>query len=76
MMRFLAASVAKLRELGWESSTRHHHHQDHNHSTVSGEFSHYPLRAIVRSRRRDARDPHGLRSVGFVRTAELLTRDG
>jgi hypothetical protein len=71
----LGRVVAKLRELGWESSTDIIITQDHNHSTVSGDVSHYPLRAIVDGAV-GAPDPHGYAVSGFVRTAELLTRDG
>ena len=71
----LGRIVAKLRELGWENSTDIIITQDHNHSTVSGDVSHYPLRAIV-DRAVGAPDPHGYAVSGFVRTAELLTRDG
>src|SRR5215471_5921004 len=39
--------VEKLRQLGWEDSTDIIITQDHNHSTVSGDIAHYPLRAIV-----------------------------
>jgi arylsulfatase A-like enzyme len=65
----------KLRQLGWEDSTDIIITQDHNHSTVSGDFAHYPLRAIV-DRGVGAPDSHGYSVSGFVRTAELLTRDG
>jgi arylsulfatase A-like enzyme len=71
----LGRIVAKLRELGWENSTDIIITQDHNHSTVSGDISHYPLRAIV-DHAVGAPDPHGYAVSGFVRTAELLTRDG
>jgi arylsulfatase A-like enzyme len=71
----LGRIVAKLRELGWENSTNIIITQDHNHSTVSGDVSHYPLRAIA-DRSVGAPDPHGYSVSGFVRTAELLTRDG
>jgi arylsulfatase A-like enzyme len=71
----LGRIVSKLRELGWESSTDIIITQDHNHSTVSGDVSHYPLRAIA-DRTVAAHDPHGYSVSGFVRTAELLTRDG
>jgi arylsulfatase A-like enzyme len=71
----LGRIVAKLRELGWENSTDIIITQDHNHSTVSGDVSHYPLRAIT-DRAVGAPDPHGYAVSGFVRTAELLTRDG
>jgi arylsulfatase A-like enzyme len=66
----LGRIVEKLRQLGWEDSTDIIITQDHNHSTVSGDVAHYPLRAIV-DREVGPHDPHG-----FVRTAELLTRDG
>jgi hypothetical protein len=42
---------------------------------VSGDIDHYPLRAIV-DRGVGAPDTHGYSVSGFVRTAELLTRDG
>jgi arylsulfatase A-like enzyme len=71
----LGRILAKLRELGWEDSTDIIITQDHNHSTVSGDVSHYPLRAIA-DRAVGAPDPHGYAVSGFVRTAELLSRDG
>ena len=71
----LGRIVAKLLELGLENSTDIIITQDHNHSTVSGDVSHYPLRAIA-DRAVGATDPHGYAVSGFVRTAELLTRDG
>ena len=71
----LGRVVEKLRQLGWEESTDIIITQDHNHSTVSGDVAHYPLRAIV-DRGVGAHDPHGYSVSGFVRTAELLTRDG
>jgi hypothetical protein len=71
----LGRVVTKLRELGWENSTDIVITQDHNHSTVSGDVSHYPLRAIT-DRDIGVPDPHGYAVSGFVRTAELLTRDG
>ena len=71
----LGRVVEKLRQLGWEESTDIIITQDHNHSTVSGDVAHYPLRAIV-DRGVGAPDPHGYSVSGFVRTAELLTRDG
>src|SRR5689334_6366485 len=71
----LGRIVSKLRELGWENSTDIIITQDHNHSTVSGDVSHFPLRATA-DRTVGARDPHGYAVSGFVRTAELLTRDG
>jgi arylsulfatase A-like enzyme len=65
----------KIRELGGEGSTDIIITQDHNHSTVSGDVSHFPLRRIV-----DASvgspDPYGYSVSGFVRTAELLSLDG
>jgi arylsulfatase A-like enzyme len=71
----LGRVVEKLRQLGWDKSTDIIVTQDHNHSTVSGDLAHYPLRAIVDGGV-GANDPHGYSVSGFVRTAELLTRDG
>jgi arylsulfatase A-like enzyme len=71
----LGRIAEKIRQLGWENSTDIIITQDHNHSTVSGDSAHYPLRAIV-DRGVGAPDPHGYSVSGFVRTAELLTRDG
>ena len=71
----LGRVVEELRQLGWEESTDIIITQDHNHSTVSGHVAYYPLRAIV-DRDIGAQDPHGYSVSGFVRTAELLTRDG
>jgi len=71
----LGRVVDKLRQLGWEQSTDIIITQDHNHSTVSGDVGHYPLRAIV-DRGVGSQDPYGYSVSGFVRTAELLTRDG
>ncbi len=71
----LGRIVDKVRQLGWEDSTDIIITQDHNHSTVSGDIAHYPLRAIV-DRGVGSRDPLGYSVSGFVRTAELLTRDG
>jgi len=71
----LGRVLEKLRQLGWAESTDIIITQDHNHSTVSGDVAHYPLRAIV-DRGVGAHDPHGYSVSGFVRTAELLTRDG
>jgi arylsulfatase A-like enzyme len=71
----LGRIVEKLRRLGWDKSTDIIITQDHNHSTVSGDVEHYPLRAIVDGTI-GAHDPHGYSVSGFVRTAELLTRDG
>jgi arylsulfatase A-like enzyme len=71
----LGRIVEKLRQLGWDKSTDIIITQDHNHSTVSGDVEHYPLRTIV-DRGVGAHDSHGYSVSGFVRTAELLTRDG
>jgi len=71
----LGRVIEKLRQLGWDKSTDIIVTQDHNHSTVSGDVAHYPLRAIVDGGV-GAHDPHGYSVSGFVRTAELLTRDG
>jgi arylsulfatase A-like enzyme len=71
----LGRVMAKIRQLGWEQSTDIIITQDHNHSTVSGDVAHYPLRAIV-DRGVGSPDPHGFSVSGFVRTAELLIRDG
>ena len=71
----LGRVVEKLRQLGWAESTDIIITQDHNHSTVSGDVAHFPLRAIV-DRDVAEHDPHGYSVSGFVRTAELLTRDG
>jgi arylsulfatase A-like enzyme len=71
----LGRVVEKLRQLGWEASTDIIITQDHNHSTVSGDVAYYPLRAIV-DRGIGAVSRDGYSVSGFVRTAELLTRDG
>ena len=71
----LGRVVEELRQLGWEKSTDIIITQDHNHSTVSGDVAYYPLREIV-DRGIGSHDPHGYSVSGFVRTAELLTRDG
>src|SRR5829696_3126816 len=71
----LGRVVEKLRQLGWEESTDIIITQDHNHSTVSGDVAHFPLRAIV-DNDVGPPDPHGYSVSGFVRTAELLNRDG
>src|SRR6266852_7273455 len=65
----------KIRQLGWEQSTDIIITQDHNHSTVSGDITHYPLRGIVDGGV-GSHDPYGYSVSGFVRTAELLTQDG
>jgi arylsulfatase A-like enzyme len=71
----LGRVMDKLRQLGWEQSTDIIITQDHNHSTVSGDVGHFPLREIVDGGA-GVPDPHGYSVSGFVRTAELLTRDG
>jgi len=71
----LGRVLEKLRQLGWDKSTDIIITQDHNHSTVSGDVALYPLRAIADDGV-GAPDPHGYSVSGFVRTAELLTRDG
>jgi arylsulfatase A-like enzyme len=71
----LGRVIDKIRQLGWEQSTDIIITQDHNHSTVSGDFGHYPLRGIVDGDVASP-DPYGYSVSGFVRTAELLTRDG
>jgi len=71
----LGRVMDKIRELGWEQSTDIIITQDHNHSTVSGDIARYPLRGIVDGGV-GSHDPHGYSVSGFVRTAELLTRDG
>src|SRR5712691_6867008 len=71
----LGRVVDKFRQLGWEQSTDIIITQDHNHSTVSGDAAHYPLRGIVDGGV-GSHDPYGYSVSGFVRTAELLTQDG
>ena len=71
----LGRVVDKLRQLGWEQTTDIIITQDHNHSTVSGDVAHYPLRAIADGRV-GSHDPYGYSVSGFVRTAALLTLDG
>jgi arylsulfatase A-like enzyme len=71
----LGRVVEKLRQLAWEASTDIIITQDHNHSTVAGDIAHFPLRAIV-DRGIGAVSRDGYSVSGFVRTAELLTRDG
>src|SRR5213592_934523 len=71
----LGRVMDKLRQLGWEQSTDIIITQDHNHSTVSGDVGHFPLRDIADGAA-GLPDPHGYSVSGFVRTAELLTRDG
>src|SRR4051812_2046216 len=71
----LGRIVQKVRELGWEQSTNIIITQDHNHSTVSGDIAHFPLRTIVDGGP-GPQDGYGYSVSGFVRTAELLTRDG
>jgi arylsulfatase A-like enzyme len=71
----LGRVLAKLRELGWEETTDIIITQDHNHSTVSGDVAHFPLRGLAQGRV-TAPDPYGYPVSGFVRTAALLTMDG
>jgi arylsulfatase A-like enzyme len=71
----LGRVMDKLRQLGWEQSTDIIITQDHNHSTVSGDVGHFPLRDIADGGA-GAVDPYGYSVSGFVRTAELLSRDG
>jgi arylsulfatase A-like enzyme len=71
----LGQVMDKIRLLGWERSTNIIITQDHNHSTVSGDVGHYPLRGIDDGDV-GSHDPHGYSVSGFVRTAELLTQDG
>ena len=71
----LGRVMDKIRQLGWEQSTDIIITQDHNHSTVSGDVAHYPLRDIVDGGV-GSHDPYGYSVSGFVRTAELLTQDG
>ncbi len=71
----LGKVVDKIRQLGWAQTTDIIITQDHNHSTVSGDVAHYPLREIVDGGI-GSHNSHGYSVSGFVRTAELLTRDG
>jgi len=71
----LGRVMGKLRQLGWEQTTDIIITQDHNHSTVSGDVAHYPLRGIADGRV-GSHDPYGYSVSGFVRTAALLTLDG
>jgi arylsulfatase A-like enzyme len=71
----LGKVVDKIRQLGWSQTTDIIITQDHNHSTVSGNLSEFPLRKITDGSV-SAPDSSGYSVSGFVRTAELLTRDG
>ena len=71
----LGRVVERLRQLDWEKSTDIIVTQDHGHGTVSGDVAYFPLRSIV-DRGVGSYDPHGFSVSGFVRTAELLSRDG
>jgi len=71
----LGRVVDKIRQLGWEQTTDIIITQDHNHSTVSGDVAHFPLRGIADGRV-GSHDPYGYSVSGFVRTAALLTLDG
>src|SRR6516162_4077225 len=54
----LGLVLEKLRQLGWDQTTDIIVTQDHGHSTVSGDLTHYPLREVVDGRV-GAADPHG-----------------
>src|SRR5437773_8824877 len=54
----LGKVVDKLRQLGWSETTDIIITQDHSHSTVSGDLSHFPLRKVA-NRGFGAHDPHG-----------------
>jgi arylsulfatase A-like enzyme len=71
----LGKVVDKIRQLGWSQTTDIIITQDHNHSTVSGNLSHFPLRKVTDGSV-SVQDSNGYAVSGFVRTAELLTRDG
>jgi len=71
----LGRVVDKIIQLGWEQTTDIIITQDHNHSTVSGDVAHYPLRGIADGRV-GPHDPYGYSVSGFVRTAALLALDG
>jgi arylsulfatase A-like enzyme len=71
----LGRVVEKIRQLGWDQTTDIIVTQDHNHSTVSGDLTHFPLREMVDGRVGDP-NPQGYSVSGFVRTAEVLARDG
>jgi arylsulfatase A-like enzyme len=71
----LGTVVEKIRQLGWDQTTDIIITQDHNHSTVSGDLAHFPLREIIDGSV-GRPTPQGYSVSGFVRTAELLTRDG
>jgi arylsulfatase A-like enzyme len=71
----LGRVVDKIRQLGWEQTTDIIITQDHNHSTVSGDVAHFPLRGVAEGRV-GSHDPYGYSVSGFVRTAALLTLDG
>ena len=43
----LGRVVEKIRQLGWDQITDIIITQDHNHSTVSGDLTHFPLREMV-----------------------------
>jgi arylsulfatase A-like enzyme len=71
----LGKVVEKVRQLGWSETTDIIITQDHSHSTVSGDLAHFPLRKVLDGEV-GPQDPNGYSVSGFVRTAELLTRDG
>ena len=70
----LGKVVDKIRQLGWEQTTDIIITQDHNHSTVSGDVTDYPLRGIVENGV-GSHDPQGYSVSGFVRTAQSLAAD-
>src|SRR6266566_68897 len=61
----LGLVVEKLRELGWLETTDIIITHDHGHSSVSGDFAYYPLRAIVQGGI-GSRDARGYSVSGFV----------
>src|SRR5207248_8242264 len=61
----LGRVVEKIRQLGWDQTTDIIITQDHNHSTVSGDLTHYPLRGIVDGNV-GSPDPQGYSVSGFV----------
>src|SRR5207237_10288177 len=71
----LGRVVDKLRQLGWEQTTDIIITQDHNHSTVSGDVTHYPLRGIADDRL-GSHDPYIYSVSDFVGTAATHTLDG
>src|SRR5438067_6033214 len=70
----LGRVLDKIRQLGWEQSTDIIITQDHNHSTVSGDVAHYPLRGVADGRV-GSHAPSGYSGSDFVLTSALLTQD-